>query len=156
MEPRCDGATLHGFRSALSAFFGTYPLFVIGMIPRLRFWKSAYHVLKAHSERVAQSVLKLDYLGIVLNIAIISITSTWSGLRQQPHLQASYITSSVGLSGIVFFVLLSPKADGAAAALWRYVYLFPASRTFRALTRYNAQSDALRGIRREWIRSDRS
>ncbi|KAF2243164.1 HlyIII-domain-containing protein [Trematosphaeria pertusa] len=80
---------------------------------------SAYHVLKAHSERVAQSVLKLDYLGIVLNIAIISITSTWSGLRQQPHLQASYITSSVGLSGIVFFVLLSPKADGAAAALWR-------------------------------------
>ncbi|KAF2689044.1 HlyIII-domain-containing protein [Lentithecium fluviatile CBS 122367] len=80
---------------------------------------SVYHILKAHSERVARRVLKLDYLGIVLNIAIISIASTWFGLREQLHLRSLYITSSISLSGLVFYILLGPKADGASAALWR-------------------------------------
>jgi adiponectin receptor len=81
--------------------------------------KSAYHALKAHSERVARGGLKMDYLGIVLVIGTTSITSTWFGLREQPNLRTFYITSSIGISGLVFYVMLSPKADGASSALWR-------------------------------------
>jgi adiponectin receptor len=78
-------------------------------------------VLKAHSERVAHDCLKMDYLGIVLNIGVISITSTWFGLRDQPFLRTFYVTLSVGLAGLVFYVLLgaSSKPDHGSSALWR-------------------------------------
>jgi adiponectin receptor len=68
---------------------------------------------------VAQDVLKMDYLGIVLNIGIISITSTWFGLRKQPYLKTFYTTSSIGLSGLVFYILLGPRNNGPSSALWR-------------------------------------
>ncbi|KAF2648621.1 hypothetical protein K491DRAFT_612403 [Lophiostoma macrostomum CBS 122681] len=76
---------------------------------------SMYHVFNAYSEPVARAVLKLDYLGIVVNVAAASVTFTWFGLRDEPQLRNVYIIFIVSLTAVVFVLLLAPAADGPTA-----------------------------------------
>ncbi|KAH7063492.1 hemolysin-III related-domain-containing protein [Macrophomina phaseolina] len=80
-----------------------------------------YHTFNAHSDRVAQRFLKLDYLGIALNTVATCVSSTHFGLTAHPKLRSFYITCSLAFACVVFFLVLSPTADGPKAAAWRSI-----------------------------------
>ncbi len=78
-----------------------------------------FHIVAAHSERVAIRFLKLDYLGIILNIATTAATFVYAGLYGKLGLQAFYITLVLACAIAMFSAVLSPFADGPGAAKWR-------------------------------------
>jgi adiponectin receptor len=82
--------------------------------------QSIFHLFGAHSEHVARKVLKLDYLGIILNVSATCVTSSWFGFKKQPHLANIYISLTLGLSITIVILFLKPGADGHTAAVWRY------------------------------------
>ncbi|KAF1980369.1 hypothetical protein BU23DRAFT_443832, partial [Bimuria novae-zelandiae CBS 107.79] len=63
--------------------------------------------------------LKLDYLGIILNVSATCLTSSWFGFKHDCHVATTYISLTLGLSVIIVFLFLKPGADGASAAVWR-------------------------------------
>lgn len=75
--------------------------------------------MAAHSEQVATRFLKLDYLGILLNVGTCAATFVFAGLYGKPGLQAFYITVILACAIAVFFAVLSPPADKLQAAKWR-------------------------------------
>lgn len=78
-----------------------------------------YHIVAAHSERMATRFLKLDYLGILLNVAACAITFIYAGLYGKPGLQAFYISLFVVCATFVLSTILSPLVDGPHASLRR-------------------------------------
>ncbi|KAL9123678.1 MAG: hypothetical protein Q9217_006914, partial [Psora testacea] len=78
-----------------------------------------FHIVAAHSERVAARFLKLDYLGILLNVAACALTFIYAGLYGKPSLQAFYMSLFVACTTAVLSLMLSPLADGPEAASWR-------------------------------------
>ncbi|KAF9734872.1 hypothetical protein PMIN06_009524 [Paraphaeosphaeria minitans] len=80
---------------------------------------SIFHIFGAHSERVARHILKLDYLGIIVNVSATCITSSWFGFRHHAHVANIYMSLTLGLSIAIVFLLLKPSADGPKAAKWR-------------------------------------
>lgn len=84
-----------------------------------------FHSTNAHSEKIARRFLKLDYLGIVLNISVTNISSTYFGLRGKSHLQFFYIMLSIFCAVEVFQALRKPHVDGPGAACWRFAPFSP-------------------------------
>ncbi|KAH8722835.1 hemolysin-III related-domain-containing protein [Phaeosphaeriaceae sp. PMI808] len=82
-------------------------------------FSAAFHGMNSHSVEMARRTLKLDYLGIVLTISSTCITSTYFGLYGNPLLQTIYISFTVLCGTTVFWMVLSPEADGPRAAAWR-------------------------------------
>ena len=68
---------------------------------------------------MAARFLKLDYLGILLNLVACAVTFIYAGLYGNPSLQAFYISLFVICATVVFSAMLSPLADGPQAAIWR-------------------------------------
>ena len=55
--------------------------------------------------------LKLDYLGILLNVAAVAVTFIYAGLYGQPGLQAFYISLFVVCATLVLSAVLSQLAE---------------------------------------------
>lgn len=79
-----------------------------------------FHIVAAHSEQVATRFLKLDYLGILLNVTACATTFMYAGLYGKPSLQAFYISLFIICTTTVLSVIVSPLADGPEAAFWRF------------------------------------
>lgn len=69
----------------------------------------------------------MDYLGILLNVGVCTVTFVYAGLYGNPLLQAFYISLSVICASVVFSTVLSPLADGPQAAIWRLAQIFSKS-----------------------------
>ncbi|TEY85322.1 hypothetical protein BOTCAL_0014g00520 [Botryotinia calthae] len=80
-----------------------------------------YHCVSCHSFHVSKICLKLDYLGIVLNISFTWISAIYFGLYGHRELTRWYITQISICACITFWVMLSSKMDGPQTALWRSI-----------------------------------
>ena len=87
--------------------------------PGLKPSQAWFHIVTAHSEPVAKYFLKLDYLGILLNVFTCGASFIYAGLYGKPNLQAFYISLFTISATVVFSAIISPLADGPQAALWR-------------------------------------
>ena len=87
--------------------------------PKLKPSQAWFHIVTAHSEQVAKCFLKLDYLGILLNVFACGVTFIYAGLYGKPNLQAFYISLFTVSATFVFSAIMSPLADGPQAAIWR-------------------------------------
>ena len=81
-----------------------------------------FHAVTAHSQDVAHRFLKLDYLGILLNVSTTALTFVYVGLYGNACLQAFYLSILMICTTVVFRAILSPRADGTQAALWRFAH----------------------------------
>lgn len=90
-----------------------------GAQPGLKSSQAWFHIVTAHSELVAKRFLKLDYLGILLNVFTCGASFIYAGLYGQPNLQAFYIFLYTISAAVVFSAIMSPLADGSQAAIWR-------------------------------------
>ncbi|MCJ1288480.1 hypothetical protein MMC34_000008 [Xylographa carneopallida] len=113
-----DYSILHNGVQLSSADNTVIQTYVAGSIVCLVF-SAGFHTVTAHSEQVATRFLKLDYLGILLNVAACATTFIYAGFHGKPSLQALYISLFVVNSALVFSAILSPLADGPQAAVWR-------------------------------------
>lgn len=68
---------------------------------------------------MATRFLKLDYLGIFLNVVACAITFIYAGLYGKTDLQAYYISLFVICATFVLSALLSPLVDGPQASFQR-------------------------------------
>lgn len=79
-----------------------------------------YHGTNSHSEHVSRYFLKLDYLGIVLNVMGTNISAAYFGLYGNLLLQGFYILFYVLCATLVFYHLLRDNIDGPRAIFRRY------------------------------------
>jgi adiponectin receptor len=100
--------------------FSTYTHLIL-TTSQLTYLQTLYHVLNAYSEQVARVMLKLDYLGIIINIASTCATCTWFGLLSNPYFRTAYLLFFMSLSAVIFILLLVSKVDGRRAKQQRYV-----------------------------------
>ncbi|KAM0806227.1 hemolysin-III related-domain-containing protein [Usnea florida] len=84
------------------------------------FLSAIYHCTNAHSEEVSRWFLKLDYLGIVLNIVGTNVSATYFGLYDNRFAQESHMLFIIACSAFVFYALLRDDTDGPRAAQKRY------------------------------------
>ena len=75
--------------------------------------------MNCHSERVARSCLKLDYLGIVANITSTCVSATYFGLHTHSELASRYISAILLCGAATFWAVLDPNMDGPRAAKLR-------------------------------------
>jgi len=75
--------------------------------------------VNCHSERVARSCLKLDYLGIVANITSTCVSATYFGLHTHSELASRYISAILLCGAATFWAVLDPNMDGPRAAKLR-------------------------------------
>ncbi|MCJ1288725.1 hypothetical protein MMC34_000254 [Xylographa carneopallida] len=83
------------------------------------FLSAFYHCTTSHSHEVSRRYLKLDYLGIVLNITTTCISAAYFGLYADGGLQAVYISLITVCGATTFWFVLDPDIDGHNAAFWR-------------------------------------
>lgn len=95
--------------------------------PRLKPSQAWFHIVNAHSEPVTKHFLKLDYLGILLNVFTCDNSFIYAGLYGKPNLQAFYISLFTISATVVFSAIMSPLADGPQAAIWRLASTWPIS-----------------------------
>ena len=86
---------------------------------RLTFHEAFFHCTSCHSQEVARRHLKLDYLGIVLNITSTCISSTYFGFYGNKLLQTFYVSLIVACGIATFWVVLDPQIDGNSGASLR-------------------------------------
>ncbi|KAL2041640.1 hypothetical protein N7G274_005424 [Stereocaulon virgatum] len=113
-----DYSILHNGIDISTADNAVIQTYVFGSITCLIF-SAWFHIVAAHSEQVAMRFLKLDYLGILLNVAACATTFIYAGLYGKPNLQAFYISLFVICTTTVLSLIVSPLADGPEAAVWR-------------------------------------
>ncbi|KAI1324963.1 hemolysin-III channel protein-like protein Izh2 [Xylariaceae sp. FL0255] len=85
------------------------------------FFSASYHCLNCHSERVAQCSLKLDYLGIAINITSTCISAAYFGIYDHPRIARAYMTAILACGVAVFYSLLGSGVDGPSAAKFRSI-----------------------------------
>ncbi|MCJ1431235.1 hypothetical protein MMC27_000586 [Xylographa pallens] len=83
------------------------------------FLSAFYHCTTSHSHEISRRYLKLDYLGIVLNITSTSISAAYFGLDGDECLKAIYISITAVCGATTFWFVLDPDIDGHNAAFWR-------------------------------------
>ena len=106
--------------------FSVFPLFISSPLHQsserseeLIYSQTWCHTVAAHSESVAKRFLKLDYLGILLNVTACAVSFIYVGLYERPGLQTFYISLFVICATFAFSATLSSVADGPQAAFWR-------------------------------------
>ncbi|MCJ1405416.1 hypothetical protein MMC11_008644 [Xylographa trunciseda] len=85
----------------------------------LTFVQAFYHCTTSHSHEISRRYLKLDYLGIVLNITSTCISAAYFGLYGDEGLKALYISVIAVCGATTFWFVLDPDIDGHNAAFWR-------------------------------------
>ncbi|MCJ1321375.1 hypothetical protein MMC15_006719 [Xylographa vitiligo] len=83
------------------------------------FLSAFYHCTTSRSHEISRRYLKLDYLGIVLNITSTCISAAYFGLCGDRSLQAIYISAITVCGTTTFWLVLDPDMDGHNAAFWR-------------------------------------
>ncbi|MCJ1377039.1 hypothetical protein MMC17_000129 [Xylographa soralifera] len=83
------------------------------------FLSAFYHCTTSHSHEISRRYLKLDYLGIVLNITSTCISAAYFGLHGDESLKAIYISVIAVCGATTFWFVLDPNIDGHNAAFWR-------------------------------------
>lgn len=113
-----DYKILHNGVTLSTADNAVIQTYIAGSIACLTF-SAWFHIVAAHSEPVATRFLKLDYLGILLNVVACAVTFIYAGLYGKPSLQAFYISLFVICATVVFSAISSPLAEGPQAAIFR-------------------------------------
>ena len=114
-----DFRTMHSgidIPTADRAIFQLYLLCTVGCL----LLSAIYHGTNSHSEHISRYFLKLDYLGIVLNIMGTNISAAYFGLYGNLLLQGSYFLFYVVCATLVFYLLLRDNIDGPCAMFRRY------------------------------------
>jgi len=97
--------------------------YMVGAMGSMLF-SATYHCLFCHSEHVGKFCLKLDYLGIVLNITSTGISAIYFAFQSASSRQTTlniYI-GTIALCGLAaFWVVLDPIFHGPKAAKWRLI-----------------------------------
>jgi len=64
-------------------------------------FSAVYHLFSAHSERVHDLVVKMDFLGIIFVIASSFVMSIWYGFYCQPFVRNLYLVFCLSIDGIM-------------------------------------------------------
>ena len=119
---KLDVETIHSgvtIRAMDKAIFQLYFACTVGCL----LLSAIYHCTNSHSEHISRCFLKLDYLGIVLNVMGTIISAAYFGLHGSPILQGFYILFIVVCTARAFYLLLRNDIDGPGAILQRYTIL---------------------------------
>ena len=119
---KLDVETIHSgitIQAMDKAVFQLYFVCTVGCL----LLSAIYHCTNSHSEQISRYFLKLDYLGIVLNVMGTIISAAYFGLYGSPVLQCFYILFIVVCTARAFYLLLRNDIDGPGAILQRYTIL---------------------------------
>ena len=119
---KLDVETIHSgirIQAMDKAVFQLYVVCTVGCL----LLSAIYHCTNSHSEYISRCFLKLDYLGIVLNVMGTIISAAYFGLYGSPVLQGFYILFIVICTACAFYILLRNDIDGPDAVLQRYTIL---------------------------------
>ena len=121
---KLDLQTFHNGIKVPTTDMAIFQLYVIGTVGCLLL-SAVYHCINSHSESVSRCFLKLDYLGIILNVTGALISAAYFGLYGHTFLQGFYILFSVVCAALAFYLLLYDNIDGPGAVIKRYALLHP-------------------------------